>query len=510
MRRIEAEVQIEALKAGAEASDAAAAALSVRKTHALALFSGLGRHYDVVGALLSFGQDPRWRRALVAPSARGATTRSSTSRPAPGWSPASSCAATAARVVGLDQSEQMLAARARAARARSRLASRIELVRGEAERLPFADGEFDRADLHLPAALRRRPGGDAARAGARRAARRDDRHAGVRRARPWPLRAPLDAVHARRAAGARARWSPASGTRSAASSGRASPASTPQLSAAAPRSRCGGRRASARSGVRRMSFGAGVVMWGGAMPMSAPDARAAGLLRAAPGPLARSRHAPAPALHRVAPQLRRAGRGGGADRPRRPARRRAGRVLPRGRRRPRTRSTSCTAARWARGLSDRALVALAVGGAGRRGRHRHRRARSPSRYADPVRRRRSFIASPTTWSCSAGASTPTPGSRSRGAAFPALTSYWVNALSFAPGRARRRRLHRAERRSAAAEHAGARAAPPHRVGQRRQRLADGRTVELTSTRLAAPLDGALAALSAVARAPGGRRAARRL
>jgi demethylmenaquinone methyltransferase / 2-methoxy-6-polyprenyl-1,4-benzoquinol methylase len=47
------------------------------------------------------------------------------------------------RVVGLDQSRQMLAA-ARARREREpRLAQRLELVEGEAERLPFADADFD-------------------------------------------------------------------------------------------------------------------------------------------------------------------------------------------------------------------------------------------------------------------------------------------------------------------------------------------------------------------------------
>src|SRR2546425_3610421 len=46
-------------------------------------------------------------------------------------------------VVGLDQSSEMLdAARAKLA-ARADLAARIELVSGEAESLPFADGSFD-------------------------------------------------------------------------------------------------------------------------------------------------------------------------------------------------------------------------------------------------------------------------------------------------------------------------------------------------------------------------------
>jgi demethylmenaquinone methyltransferase/2-methoxy-6-polyprenyl-1,4-benzoquinol methylase len=47
------------------------------------------------------------------------------------------------RVVGLDQSPEMLAGAQAKLDADLRLASRIELVRGEAESLPFADGEFD-------------------------------------------------------------------------------------------------------------------------------------------------------------------------------------------------------------------------------------------------------------------------------------------------------------------------------------------------------------------------------
>ena len=48
---------------------------------------------------------------------------------------------------------------------------RIELVEGEAESLPLEDGVGGRAGAHLPAALRRRPAGGAARAGAARCGR---------------------------------------------------------------------------------------------------------------------------------------------------------------------------------------------------------------------------------------------------------------------------------------------------------------------------------------------------
>ena len=67
-------------------------------------------------------------------------------------------------------------------RARRR-GEKIRLEQGDARSLPFEDGAVRRADVHLPPALRRRPGRDAARAGARRAPGRDDRRARVRRAR---------------------------------------------------------------------------------------------------------------------------------------------------------------------------------------------------------------------------------------------------------------------------------------------------------------------------------------
>ena len=117
--------------------------MSARKEHALELFEGLPAGYDRVGALMSFGQDPRWRRAMV--SAVG---------PRPGQRLLDVATGTglvaeelvrrgATEVVGLDQSEQMLSgSRARLAR-EPELARRVTLVRGEAEQLPFEDGAFD-------------------------------------------------------------------------------------------------------------------------------------------------------------------------------------------------------------------------------------------------------------------------------------------------------------------------------------------------------------------------------
>jgi demethylmenaquinone methyltransferase / 2-methoxy-6-polyprenyl-1,4-benzoquinol methylase len=116
------------------------AALSSRKQHAIELFAGLPAAYDRMGAVLSFGQDPRWRRALIdavdpRPGQRILDVATGTGMVAFGL------ARRGATVIGLDQSEQMLAG-ARKRREAERAAS-ITFIQGEAEDLPFADGEFD-------------------------------------------------------------------------------------------------------------------------------------------------------------------------------------------------------------------------------------------------------------------------------------------------------------------------------------------------------------------------------
>jgi demethylmenaquinone methyltransferase/2-methoxy-6-polyprenyl-1,4-benzoquinol methylase len=115
---------------------------SPRKRHAVSLFSGLPDHYDRVGAVMSFGQDPRWRRALVDAVAPEPGMRILDVATGTGMV-AFALAARGAEVVGLDQSEAMLAgARARLQRA-PELADRLSFMLGEAESLPFAAGEFD-------------------------------------------------------------------------------------------------------------------------------------------------------------------------------------------------------------------------------------------------------------------------------------------------------------------------------------------------------------------------------
>jgi demethylmenaquinone methyltransferase / 2-methoxy-6-polyprenyl-1,4-benzoquinol methylase len=120
-----------------------AVAASPRKQHALRLFAGLPRHYDRAAATLSFGQDPRWRRALIASVAPRPTDRILDVATGTGMVAEALVRAGGCSVVALDQSEDMLAGARARVDARAELRGRVSLVHGTAEQLPFADGEFD-------------------------------------------------------------------------------------------------------------------------------------------------------------------------------------------------------------------------------------------------------------------------------------------------------------------------------------------------------------------------------
>jgi demethylmenaquinone methyltransferase/2-methoxy-6-polyprenyl-1,4-benzoquinol methylase len=113
------------------------AVASSRRQHAQRLFAPLGPTYDRYARLLSFGQDPRWRRFLVSRIAA-----------APGETVLDVATGTGAvarelirqkqcMVVGVDQSPQMLGV------ARRRVPPAVDLVEGDAEHLPFPDETFD-------------------------------------------------------------------------------------------------------------------------------------------------------------------------------------------------------------------------------------------------------------------------------------------------------------------------------------------------------------------------------
>lgn len=99
------------------------------------LFAPLGPSYDRVGAALSFGQDPRWRRFLVdrLPRDGGHVLDVATGT----GLVAAELLRRGFEVTGVDQSTQMLA------RARERFGPRIDLVEASAEQLPFPDASFD-------------------------------------------------------------------------------------------------------------------------------------------------------------------------------------------------------------------------------------------------------------------------------------------------------------------------------------------------------------------------------
>ena len=104
---------------------------------ARSLFAPLGPTYDRYAALLSFGQDPRWRQYLVSrvqvpPGAKVLDVATGTGAVAAELLRRHVC-----RVVGVDQSPEMLA------EARRRLGNRVEFHEGRAEDLPFDDASFD-------------------------------------------------------------------------------------------------------------------------------------------------------------------------------------------------------------------------------------------------------------------------------------------------------------------------------------------------------------------------------
>jgi demethylmenaquinone methyltransferase/2-methoxy-6-polyprenyl-1,4-benzoquinol methylase len=108
---------------------------------AKALFAPIAPTYDRYASLLSFGQDPRWRRFLASRIDAGPGDTVLDVATGTGAVAIEIARRTGARVVGLDQSSEMLAG-ARERVARAGLGDRIELREGRAEALPFPDGSF--------------------------------------------------------------------------------------------------------------------------------------------------------------------------------------------------------------------------------------------------------------------------------------------------------------------------------------------------------------------------------
>ncbi len=112
------------------------------RRHARGIFAGIAPQYSRMGAVMSFGQDGRWRRFMVSKvnavpgslvldvaAGTGLVTRELAAR-------------KRVRVVSLDASEPMLRA-GQPANELAGLAGWVAPVLGRAERLPFPDATFD-------------------------------------------------------------------------------------------------------------------------------------------------------------------------------------------------------------------------------------------------------------------------------------------------------------------------------------------------------------------------------
>jgi demethylmenaquinone methyltransferase / 2-methoxy-6-polyprenyl-1,4-benzoquinol methylase len=113
-----------------------------RNRFAQRLFTPLPARYDRLAEILSFGQNGRWRRAMISqvtspPPRAVLDVASGTAGVALGIA-----ARTGATVVGLDLTEGMLR-RGQRNVADAGLAGRIRLLAGRAEQLPFGDAAFD-------------------------------------------------------------------------------------------------------------------------------------------------------------------------------------------------------------------------------------------------------------------------------------------------------------------------------------------------------------------------------
>jgi demethylmenaquinone methyltransferase / 2-methoxy-6-polyprenyl-1,4-benzoquinol methylase len=115
---------------------------SARTRHAQALFAPLGPTYDRYASLLSFGQDPRWRRFLVSRVPANASHVLDVACGTAAVSIELARRVPTRTVTGIDQSTDMLAT-GKMRVASAGLSDRIELREGRAESLRFADAEFD-------------------------------------------------------------------------------------------------------------------------------------------------------------------------------------------------------------------------------------------------------------------------------------------------------------------------------------------------------------------------------
>ncbi len=106
------------------------------------LFSPLPSRYDNLAEILSFGQNGRWRREMVSHAVGSCPRRVLDVACGTAGVSLALARASAATVVGVDLTEPMVTEGARRI-ADVGLSSRVLLLVGRAEQLPFPDGSFD-------------------------------------------------------------------------------------------------------------------------------------------------------------------------------------------------------------------------------------------------------------------------------------------------------------------------------------------------------------------------------
>jgi len=110
-------------------------------TFAQDLFAGLGSRYDMLAEVLSFGQNRRWRRAMVDHVVAAAPPLVLDVATGTAGVALQVVRRTGARVVGLDVSQPMIRAGVDAV-ARRRAQDHVSFVIASADHLPFRDGTF--------------------------------------------------------------------------------------------------------------------------------------------------------------------------------------------------------------------------------------------------------------------------------------------------------------------------------------------------------------------------------
>lgn len=109
---------------------------------ARALFDGLPDRYDRLAEVLSMGQNRRWRRAMVDAVVAGRPESVLDVATGPAGVALELAARSGARVTGIDLTPEMLQAGLANVERHGRQ-DRISLVQGRAEQLPFPDATFD-------------------------------------------------------------------------------------------------------------------------------------------------------------------------------------------------------------------------------------------------------------------------------------------------------------------------------------------------------------------------------